>query len=73
MITIDLKLKDIKQHYKEQKPISIQGLNYSIGLVRGAINEFRLYRSGKEYVVFSDYKKEDTTFIVIPENRLYLD
>jgi hypothetical protein len=70
MKTIDLKLNDIKQHYRQQKPILIQGLYYSIGLVCGAINEFRLFRKGKEYVVFSNYEENDTTFILLKETDL---
>lgn len=71
--TIDLKLIDIKQHYRQQKPILIKGLYYSIGLVCGAINEFRLFRKGKEYIVFSNYEENDTTFIIVKEKDLYLE
>lgn len=65
MKTIDLKIQEIKDCYKNNKPIIIENINYHIGLICGAINEFRLYSKGKEYIVFSDYKKNDTTFIIL--------
>ena len=66
MEIIDLKIEEIKNNYKTKTPLFIQGVKYSIGLICGAIQEFRLYSKGKEYIVYSDYKKEqETTFIII--------
>jgi hypothetical protein len=62
MKTIDLDLEEIKANYRIQKPLIVEGINYYIGLVCGAIQEFRLYNKGKEYIVFND---KDITFIII--------
>lgn len=65
MNIIDLKLDDLRAFYKKQEPIIIEGVKYHIGLINGAHKEFRLYCKGKQYTVYSDYQKDDCTFIIL--------
>ncbi|WP_439132408.1 hypothetical protein [Polaribacter sp.] len=67
MRIIDLKIRDIKTLYKNQKPLQIENEKYAIGKVCGAISEFRLFRKGKQYLVLTDNKEndEDITFVIL--------
>lgn len=62
--TVEFKTSTIKECYRTTRKITLNGLDYSIGKMMGALREFRLFRSGHQYVVL-EYENEDKSFIII--------
>lgn len=64
MQIIDIDIEKVKTEYNKDRKIKIENIDFYIGKLCGAINEFILFNKGKQYRVLED-KKEKIAFIII--------
>lgn len=64
MQIIDINIEEVKKAYNKDRKIKIENIDFYIGKLCGAINEFILFNKGKQYRVFED-QKEKIAFIII--------
>ena len=64
MQLIDINIEEVKNAYNKDQKIKIENIDFYIGKLCGAIEEFILFSKGKKYIVLED-KKEKTAFIII--------
>lgn len=64
MQIIDINIEEVKTAYKKDQKIKIENIDFYIGKLCGAVEEFILFNKGKQYRVFED-KKEKIAFIII--------
>lgn len=64
MKIIDINIEEVKKAYNKDRKIKIENIDFYIGKLCGAINEFILFNKGKQYRVLED-KKEKIAFIII--------
>lgn len=64
MQIIDINIQEVKTAYKKDRKIKIENIDFYIGKLCGAINEFILFNKGKQYRVFED-QKEKIAFIIL--------
>lgn len=64
MQIIDIDIEKVKTAYNKDRKIKIENIDFYIGKLCGAINEFILFNKGKQYRVFED-QKEKIAFIII--------
>ena len=64
MQIIDVNIDQIKESYKKDRKLKIENIDFFIGKLCGAINEFILFRKGKQYRVYLD-EKQKISFIIL--------
>lgn len=65
MQIIDVNIKEIQSRYNIDRKIQIENIDFGIGRICGARNEFILFNKGKQHIVFQDNEEEITAFIII--------